>query len=91
METKNKTLQRMLFNKIIDKNIKTLKSSIALNNKNHLNNAFIGYLMISVSLIMILTAVEEIFPQICNKNKKNTLIGILSGIIIFILNIIIIS
>lgn len=35
MEPKNKTLQRMLFNKIIDKNIKTLKSSIALNNKNH--------------------------------------------------------
>jgi hypothetical protein len=35
METKNKTLQRMLFNKIIDKNIKTLKSSIALNDKNH--------------------------------------------------------
>ena len=39
METKKKTLQRMLFNKIIDKNIKTLKSSIALNNKNHLKKS----------------------------------------------------
>ena len=39
METKNKTLQRMLFNKIIDKNIKTLKSSIALNDKNHIKKS----------------------------------------------------
>lgn len=39
METKNKTLQRMLFNKIIDKNIKTLRSSIALNDKHHLKKS----------------------------------------------------
>ena len=57
--------------------------------KNYLNSAFIGYLMISISLIMILIAVEEIFPQINGKNKKNTLIGIFGGIIIFLLNIII--
>lgn len=58
---------------------------------NHINKIFIGYLMISISSIMILIALEEIFPKIYRKNKKNVLTGILIGILIFIINILLIK
>lgn len=59
--------------------------------KNKINNAFIGYILISISLLMIMIAVEEIFIKIKNKNKKNVLIGISIGILLFLLNILIIN
>lgn len=57
--------------------------------KSILNQKIIDYMLISVSSIMILIALEEIFPQIISKNKKSVLVGILIGIILFIVNIVI--
>ena len=58
--------------------------------KNTINNAFIGYVLISISIIMILIALEEIFPKIMHKNKKNVLIGLSIGLVLFLINIIIV-
>lgn len=57
--------------------------------KNKINNQFIGYMMISISSIMILIVLEEIFPEISLKNKKYCLIGILLGIGLYMINILI--
>lgn len=55
--------------------------------KNKINSIFIGYILISVSILMILIAIEEIFPKILNKNKTNIFIGIIIGIILFIISL----
>ena len=55
--------------------------------KNKINSIFIGYILISVSILMILIAIEEIFPKIINKNKSNIFIGIIIGIILFIISL----
>lgn len=55
--------------------------------KNKINDvSYIGYIFISVALLMILIAVEEIFPKICSKNKKSILVGLSIGLIIFLIN-----
>ena len=59
--------------------------------KNKVNNAFIGYTLISISVLMITIAVEEIFLKICNKNKKYIIIGLSIGLIIFLINLYIIN
>lgn len=58
--------------------------------KNTINNVFIGYILISISILMITIAVEEIFLQIKDKNKKNIIIGLSIGLILFLINVIII-
>ena len=55
--------------------------------KNKINSIFIGYILISISILMILIAIEEIFPKIINKNKTNIFIGIIIGIILFIISL----
>ena len=55
--------------------------------KNKINNIFIGYILISISILMILIAIEEIFSKIINKNKKNIFIGIIIGIVLFFVNL----
>ena len=55
--------------------------------KNKINDvSYIGYIFISVALLMILIAVEEIFPKIYNKNKKSIIVGLSIGLIIFLIN-----
>lgn len=54
--------------------------------KNKINNTFIGYILITVSLIMILIAVEEIFSKISIKNKKSVVVGLSIGLVIFLIN-----
>lgn len=55
--------------------------------KNKINDvSYIGYIFISVALLMILIAVEEIFPKIKDKNKKYITVGLSIGLIIFLIN-----
>lgn len=57
--------------------------------KNKINNQIIGYTLISISVLMISIAVEEIFFKIKDKNKKNIIIGLSIGLILFLINILI--
>ena len=57
--------------------------------KNKINSNLIGYILISVGVLMIYIAVEEIFSQISSKNKKNVLIGLSIGLILFLINLLI--
>ena len=56
--------------------------------KNRVNYNLIGFTMISISVVMITIAVEEIFFQIKDKNKKNIAVGLSIGLIIFLINMI---
>ena len=58
---------------------------------NSINNELIGYILISISVLMITIAVEEIFFQIKDKNKKNIIIGLSIGLAIFLINILLIK
>lgn len=58
--------------------------------KNKINNAIIGYILISISILMITIAVEEIFIKIINKNKKYIIVGLSIGLILFLINLYII-
>lgn len=55
--------------------------------KNRINNTYIGYILISISILMILIAIEEIFTKIKSKNKKYLFIGLSIGLILFVINI----
>lgn len=55
--------------------------------KNRINNTYIGYILISISVLMILIAIEEIFTKIKSKNKKYLFIGLSIGLILFVINI----
>lgn len=56
--------------------------------KNRVNYNLIGFTMISISVVMITIAVEEIFFQIKDKNIKNIAVGLSIGLIIFLINMI---
>ena len=59
--------------------------------KNSINNELIGYILISISVLMITIAVEEIFFFFFDKNKKNIIIGLSIGLTIFLINILLIK
>ena len=59
--------------------------------KNKINSNIIGYILIAISLMMLYIAVEEIFFQIKDKNKKSVVLGLSIGLMIFIINLLIIN
>lgn len=58
--------------------------------KNKINNQIIGYILISISVLMITIAIEEIFYQFKDKNKKNIIVGLSIGLVLFLINILVV-
>jgi len=56
--------------------------------KNLVGGAYIGYILISVAILMISISIYKIYPEIKTNNKFDFIIGLIIGLIIFILNII---
>lgn len=58
--------------------------------KNLVGGVYMGYILITVAILMINISIYKIFPQIKTNNKLNIIIGLIIGLILFIINITII-
>ena len=56
--------------------------------KKIVGGVYIGFLLISIGILMINIAIYKIFPEIKTNNKLDIIIGIIIGSILFIINLI---
>ena len=57
--------------------------------KNLVGGVYIGYILITVAILMINISIYKIFPKIKTNNKLDIIIGLIIGIILFLINLII--
>lgn len=56
--------------------------------KNLVGGAYIGFILIFISILMISISIYKIFPEIKTNNKLDIIIGLMIGLIIFLFNLI---
>ena len=58
--------------------------------KNLVGGVYIGYILITVAILMINISIYKIFPKIKTNNKLDIITGLIIGLILFLFNILII-